>query len=99
MRKFLLIILLVLPGVAGAIIFTVYAVQDYRALMAAYQQFEHIARSSHDLSALFVAESQQNIFRINLFAEGVWALLSAIVAAIGVHGLCVARSGDRQRGH
>jgi hypothetical protein len=41
------------------------------------------------MPTLFVAEAQQNIHRINLFADVVWALLGAIVGAIGIHGLCV----------
>jgi hypothetical protein len=27
------------------------------------------------------------IHRINVFADGVWTLLSAILAAIGIHGI------------
>ena len=41
------------------------------------------------MSVLFVAEARQNIHRINVFADVVWALLGAIVAAIGIHGLCI----------
>ncbi|NJO19564.1 MAG: hypothetical protein HC838_05160, partial [Spirulinaceae cyanobacterium RM2_2_10] len=37
---------------------------------------------------LFAAEAQQNIHRLNLFAEGVWVLQSATLAAIALHGLC-----------
>ncbi|HVF84450.1 MAG TPA: hypothetical protein VM821_00600 [Abditibacteriaceae bacterium] len=40
------------------------------------------------MSVLFVAEANQNIHRVNLFADVVWALLGAILAAIGLHGLC-----------
>jgi hypothetical protein len=46
-----------------------------------------------DLGALFVAESQQDAHRLNCFAEGVGVLLGAILAAIGLHGLCLLRGG------
>lgn len=68
--------------------------KDWAALQNAYADFAHVAATSSDMSLLFVAEAKQNIHRINLFADGVWALLGAIVAAIGIHGLCV--NSERQ---
>jgi hypothetical protein len=82
---------LVVVGGAGAVAFGWYALKDWAALQTAERQFETLAGRSADLSALFVAEAKQNIHRINLFAQGVWTLLSAIVAAIGVHGLCAGK--------
>ena len=82
-----LLVLLVLPGVLGVVIFGYYCLVDWAALQADYAHYVQVAASSADLRAVFVAESQQNIHRINLFAEGVWALLAAILAAIGVHGI------------
>jgi len=82
-----LLVLLVLPGVLGIVIFGYYCLVDWAALQADYAHYVQVAASSADLRAVFVAESQQNIHRINLFAEGVWALLAAILAAIGVHGI------------
>ena len=66
-----------------------YALLDWVALQRAYAQFESVARSSPDMSTLFIAEAKQNIHRVNLFADGVWTLLGAILAGIGIHGLCV----------
>ncbi len=85
MRKFLLVIAIIC-GLAGVVLSSGFAVTDYLALMGAYGQFEHAA-SGHDLAAITIAAARQNVFRLNVFAEGVWALLSAIVAAIGVHGM------------
>ena len=46
--------------------------------------------------ALMIADSYQNAFRINCFAEGVGVLLSAILCGVGVLGLCLMnRSGAR----
>lgn len=88
MRSFLLALLLILPGVAGVAVFAYYALIDWNALQQAYGRFAEVTRTSSDLQAVFVAEAEQNIHRLNLFAEGVWALLSAILAAIGLHGIC-----------
>jgi hypothetical protein len=64
-----------------------YALVDWAALQTAYHHYEQVAAGAGDLRAVFVAETGQNIHRINLFADGVWALLSAILGAIGLHGL------------
>lgn len=90
MRFLLLLLLTVLPGVAGIIVFGYYALVDWNALQQAYGQFEAAVQARGSLETLFAREAQQNIHRINLFAEGVWTLLSAIVAAIGIHGICTA---------
>jgi ABC-type anion transport system duplicated permease subunit len=86
MRSRLVFVIVVVPGGIGAILFAAYAWQDWIALQRSYQHFETIAQYSTDMSELFIAEAKQNIHRMNLFAEGVWALLSAIYAAIGLVG-------------
>ncbi|PPT08251.1 hypothetical protein CKA32_005717 [Geitlerinema sp. FC II] len=85
MRYILPILLAIVPGVAGVCIFGYYAFVDWDALQKAYDRFSEVVATSSDLSLLFVAEAQQNIHRVNLFADGVWTLLSAILAAIGLH--------------
>jgi len=87
-RQFILFMLLVVPGSACCAVCLAFALQDWHALQNAYANFARLAAANSDLSTLFVAEAQQNIHRINLFAEVVWALLGAVVAAIGVQGLC-----------
>lgn len=79
----------VLSGGLGCIVFTYYALIDWSALQAAYAHYAQVVAGGGDLRAVFVAETAQNIHRINLFAEGVWALLAAILAAIGLHGMAV----------
>ena len=90
----MLFIFLVLPGAFCFAFCMYFALKDWAALQNAYANFAHVAATSSDMSLLFVAEAKQNIHRINLFADGVWALLGAIVAAIGIHGLCV--NSERQ---
>ena len=88
MRYLLLVILIILPSLVGVTIFGYYALIDWDALQKAYNHFVDVAKSSANLETLFVAEAQQNIHRINLFADGVWTMLSVIIGAIGLHGVC-----------
>ena len=87
-RFCLLLLFTILPGVAGVLVFGYYALVDWNALQSTYRHYEQVAASSSDLRAVYVAEAHQNIHRINLFADGVWTLLSAILSAIGLHGIC-----------
>jgi ABC-type polysaccharide transport system permease subunit len=99
MRRILLLAtMLVLPGLVGMLIFGYYALIDWTSLQKAYQYFSDVVQSSSTMEKLFIAEAQQNIHRINLFADGVWTLLSAILAAIGLHGICVLPNRSRTNG-
>ena len=64
---------------------------DWNALQQTYLNFEELAQNAANMNVLFTAQAQQNIHRINLLAEGVWALQSATIAAIGIHGFCTSR--------
>jgi hypothetical protein len=75
-----------------------YALRDWAQLQAAYREYHTLAGTNADMRALFIAYSAQNIHRINLFADGVWALLGAILAGIGLHGLCTMRPEDKASG-
>ena len=92
LRVVLLLLLTTVPGVAGVLIFGYYALQDWDQLQLDYSYFVSVIHQSETMEALFVAEAQQNIHRINLMADGIWTLLSAILAAIGLHGACVSRN-------
>jgi len=62
---------------------------DWAALRIAFTRFEQLAARPASLNALFVAEARQNLYRLNCFAYGAGVLLGAILAAIGLHGLCL----------
>ncbi|MHB9131671.1 MAG: hypothetical protein ACYDBB_11360 [Armatimonadota bacterium] len=96
-RQLILLFLIVLPGIALVVFFTYFALTDWAALQADYANFARVAAGSGSMRALTVAEAFQNIHRINLFADGVWVLLSAIFAAIGVHGMCVNQAARSNR--
>lgn len=95
MGKVGLAIVLVVPGALGAAVFGFYAWVDWAALQQAYQQFEAAVQQSADLNTLLARATQQNIHRINVFAEGVWFLLSVIIAAIGLHGMAMLSRSSR----
>lgn len=82
-----LLLATIIPGTVGVVIFGYYALVDWDALQAAYVNFSAAVQSSSTFETIFAAEAQQNIHRVNLFADGVWTLLSAILAAIGWLGL------------
>jgi hypothetical protein len=88
MRHLALVLFAVLPGGAAAVVSGFYLFRDWDALTAAYARFQQLAGGSADLRSLFIAEAVQNVHRINCFADGVGVMLGAILAAIGIHGLC-----------
>jgi hypothetical protein len=89
MRQTILGLLIVIPGAIGALVFGWFALQDYAILRVFYHTFEQVAQHSPSVTALLFAEAIQHLYRINVFANGVWTLLSAIYAVSGIHGLCL----------
>lgn len=87
--QLVLLLATIVPGTLGVIVFGYYALVDWDALQAAYVNFSEVVQRSAGMEAIVVAEAQQNIHRINLFADGVWTLLSAILAAIGWLGVYI----------
>lgn len=98
MRQLILWLLIVIPGVVGVVVFGLFSLQDYTILKIFYAKFEQVAQHAPNATALLFAEANQNIYRINVFADGVWTLLSAIYAAIGIHALCLLPSSRRDAG-
>ncbi|NJM76343.1 MAG: hypothetical protein HC852_11835 [Acaryochloridaceae cyanobacterium RU_4_10] len=86
MKKKFLFFLIIVPGIGGIVVFGSSALQDWGQLQEVYSNYKKVAATSSDLSILFKANASQMIQRINLFADGTWTLLSAILAGIGLHG-------------
>ncbi len=93
MSRLILLLAVVLPGVAVTLVCGWFLLQDWHALQAAMARFEAVEQTG-DLRALAACDARQHIHRLNCFAEGVGGLLGWLIAAVGVHGLCV--SGRRQ---
>lgn len=88
-RRVILLLFLVVPGIMVTAISIHFALLDWSQLQTAYNEFHKQVMIGAGMRDLFVAEAAQNIHRLNLFAEGVWALLGAILAGIGIYGLCL----------
>jgi hypothetical protein len=87
-----LIFVTVIPGIAGLVVFGIASLTDWDALQIAYRNYEAVAaEATGSDAAVFIAQADQNIHRINLFAEGTWTLLSAILTTIGIHGWVLSR--------
>ena len=94
-KRILLIFLLILPGLAVMVVCGYYALLDWNRLQVSYNHFQSLSSAGADLKTLYTAQSIQNIHRINLFAEVVWGLLGAVLAGIGLHGLCTMPDGTK----
>jgi hypothetical protein len=79
-------------GIIACLVSGYYVLQDWAALNMYYARFEALTMRDSTMRSLFIAEAHQNAFRINCFADGVGVLLGALIAAIGIHGLCLLRS-------
>ncbi|BDI28520.1 hypothetical protein CCAX7_005710 [Capsulimonas corticalis] len=84
-----LFLLVVSPGAVITAVCGFYVFQDWAALSRTFHTFETLSAGKSDLRSVFVAESMQNVYRINCFAEGVGALLGAVIMAIGIVGMCL----------
>jgi len=83
-------------GLLTAFVCVGYVLADWASLIAAYAQFQRLSSSGVDLRALFVADAVQNVHRLNCFAEGLGVLIGLLIAALGLHGLCLlAPRGDK----
>jgi len=89
MRWCALVLLLVAPGLTIMVGCGYYLLVDLGALQTSYHHLENLVAQNAELRQLFIADAQQNAHRTNMFAEGVWFLLGALLAGLGVHGLCV----------
>jgi hypothetical protein len=82
-----LVLFAILPGLAASLVSGYYVFQDWGSLNRSYARWEHLAYHAGASRALEIADTQQNAFRINCFADGVGVLLGAILLAIGLLGL------------
>lgn len=82
---------IVFAGLCGVVFFGYYTLQDFALLRRAFAALEALIAHDADMKAIFIAEARQNAHRINVFADATWALLCAILAVIGLHGLALSK--------
>jgi hypothetical protein len=95
MRHVALVVLVILPGLLAVIASGYYLTVDWPALQASRGRCDQAVTRHADTSELFAAHAKEEAHRFNVFAEGVWLLLGAILAGVGIHGLCLLPRGRR----
>lgn len=66
-----------------------YLIPEGAALDTAYQRYRQVIKSpSSTMKDVLIAETAQDIHRINCFAEGVGLLLGGVILSIGIQGMC-----------
>lgn len=88
-RQLILLVCVVLPGLSASAISAYYLIPEWAALDVAYQRYRQVIKSpSSTMKDVLIAETAQDIHRINCFAEGVGLLLGGVILSIGIHGMC-----------
>lgn len=73
-------------GLAVSAVSGLYALADYRLLIAATESFGQAA-AARDAVGLQIADARQLMHRLNLAAEGTWCLLGALLAVTALPGV------------
>ena len=85
MRPAVLIGLVFIPAAASFGLSVSMLVSDYALLAEATGRFTQLAGdASASAAAMIAASTGQDMHRMNVFAEGTWALLSAIWFTLGL---------------
>ncbi|BAY31160.1 hypothetical protein NIES2107_30140 [Nostoc carneum NIES-2107] len=101
-RKAILLITLVIPGLAVVGISLYWFILDYDALGKAENNVERLAKDAKvkvSYGQLDYAYHRTLAHRINVFADGTWGLLGGVITAIGIHGLATVReqNGSKEK--
>jgi len=96
-RTIALVVLLIIPGLVVAVASSYFAVQDWLLLIEAHEGFRAQVASEAALREVYIADAVQDMHRINLFADVVWALQGVILGGLGVCGLCLLPASSARR--
>jgi hypothetical protein len=95
-RKAILLITLVFPGLAVVGVSLYWFNLDYAALIKAENYVTNLVEVGKvNDRQLEYAYHRTYIHRINVFADGTWGLLGGVIAALGIHGLVMVRDYKR----
>ncbi|MDZ8055697.1 MAG: hypothetical protein RMX68_010215 [Aulosira sp. ZfuVER01] len=87
-RKAILLITLVIPGLAVVGISLYWFILDYDALGKAENYIEKLAKDEKvNDRQLDYAYHRTLAHRINVFADGTWGLIGGVITGLGIHGL------------
>ena len=89
MRRWVLLASLVLPGLAVSTVSGFFLLRDWSALVTAFNRLEQVVRAGGDTRAVLAAQGYDQVYRLNCLADSVGVLAGMLIAAIGIHGLCL----------
>ncbi|MDZ7961716.1 MAG: hypothetical protein RMY34_28205 [Aulosira sp. DedQUE10] len=96
-RKTILLITLVIPGLAVVGISLYWFILDYNALGKAEINIERLAKEGKVSDRqLDYAYHRTLAHRINVFADGTWGLLGGVITGLGIHGLVTLPQQNRR---
>ena len=85
MRRVVLVVLVLASAAVAFVVSLVMLVSDYLLLVQATEHFARLAADpATSAPAMIAAATGQDMHRINTFADGTWALLSAIWFTLGL---------------
>jgi hypothetical protein len=87
-RKAILLITLVIPGLAVVGVSLYWFILDYEALGKAENYIEKLAKDTKASDRqLDYAYHRTLAHRINVFADGTWGLIGGVITGLGIQGL------------
>ncbi|MBD0306853.1 MAG: hypothetical protein ICV80_01525 [Microcoleus sp. T1-bin1] len=90
LRQIILLLFVVLPGLGTSAMSAYYLFPEWAALDAAYQRYRQVIESpSSTQKDLLIAQTAQDIHRINCFAFMCGIAFRWIIVWIGIHGVCM----------
>ena len=95
MRPFVWL-LTIIPGFAAVGVSAYYLFLDWASLNRSFARWEYAVYHNGTPHQIAIAETYQNAFRINCFADGLGVLLGAILVAIGLNALCVLQTKQKE---
>jgi hypothetical protein len=97
-RKAVLLITLVIPGLAVVGLSLYWFILDYDALGKAENYIEKLAKDPKASDRqLDYAYHRTLAHRINVFADGTWGLIGGVITGLGIHGLATINEENQIR--
>ncbi len=87
MKNLAFFALLIVPGLAGALLSSYWGYADWIKLTEAERNFQQLVITKANQRELFIAAHRENIHRLNVAAEGVWIGLGLITTGVGMMGI------------
>ncbi|MBD2354732.1 hypothetical protein H6G41_08830 [Tolypothrix sp. FACHB-123] len=97
-RKIILLITLVIPGLAVVGVSLYWFILDYAALGKAENYIEKLAKDKQaNDRQLDYAYHRTLAHRINVFADGTWGLIGGVITGLGIHGIATIQEQSQSK--